>query len=364
MKKCLYLLALAVCACSNPSRSAQSPAELLASRLKVFVSEGKTAYGHQDDLAYGHDWLVADWTTDDLERSDVRDVSGSFPMVVGFDLGGIEKGDSCNLDGVPFGLIRKAARKHVERGGIITFSWHLRNIVTGGDSWDVSERGAVAACLEGGSRHDEFMVWLRRLGDFIESLGLDVPCIFRPWHENLGSWFWWGRDLCSEDEYIRLFGLTRSYFDSRGLDNVLWCYSPNGDAGEEAYMSRYPGDDVVDILGVDTYESLYGGRTLAEGSDSFKAEVRDNLGYLSRLADAHGKMLCFSETGLEGIPDATWWTQTLLPAIEGFPIAYVLTWRNAHDRQEHFFAPWKGFENADDFKEFSENDKIVLLNGF
>ena len=57
-----------------------------------------------------------------MERSDVKDVTGKYPMMVGFDLGGIELGSAENLDGVPFGLIRKAAQFHVERGGIVTLS--------------------------------------------------------------------------------------------------------------------------------------------------------------------------------------------------------------------------------------------------
>jgi hypothetical protein len=40
---------------------------------------------------------------------------------------------------------------------------------------------------------------------------------------------------------------------------------------------------------------------------------------------------------------------------------YVLTWRNAHDKPEHFYGPWKGFEHEGDFKKFAELEQIVLL---
>ena len=30
-----------------------------------------------------------------------------------------------------------------------------------------------------------------------------------------------------------------------------------------------------------------------------------------------------STTGYEGVPDSTWWTGTLLPAMEKYPVAYV-----------------------------------------
>ncbi|MBR4756538.1 MAG: hypothetical protein IK076_06325, partial [Bacteroidales bacterium] len=113
---------LAAC---NPTKPV-GPREALMGRLTAAVDEGTVFYGHQDDLSYGHSWKVEDWESDPLDRSDVMDVTGKYPMVLGMDLGGIEFGDEENLDGVPFGLIRKAALKHIERGGIVTFSWHLR----------------------------------------------------------------------------------------------------------------------------------------------------------------------------------------------------------------------------------------------
>ena len=89
---------------------------LLASELAASANAGKVMYGHQDDLSYGHSWKVEDWKNDDLERSDIKEVSGKYPAVIGFDLGGIELGNKENLDGVPFDLIRKATLKHRERG--------------------------------------------------------------------------------------------------------------------------------------------------------------------------------------------------------------------------------------------------------
>ena len=51
----------------------------------------------------------------------------------------------------------------------------------------------------------------------------------------------------------------------------------------------------------------------------------------------------------------------MYPVISDFAISYVLTWRNAHDKPEHFYAPWAGFDGADDFKTFTEKENIVLL---
>ena len=195
----IFLMAAAVLsACS----SGETPSGALKARLEAAASSGDILFGHQDALMYGHSWRAV--PGDDLDRSDVKDVCGSHPAVLGFDLGGIELGDDCNLDGNPFSMMREAAVAHHERGGIVTFSWHPRNPLTGGDSWDVSSSAVVASVLEGGEKHELFMQWLSRCADFLASLkdskGSPVPVIFRPWHEHTGSWFWWGRDLCSKGQ--------------------------------------------------------------------------------------------------------------------------------------------------------------------
>lgn len=363
MKKAIYILAfcaLAITACTG-KKSPDTPRDQLMSQLLSLAEQGKIAYGHQDDLPYGHAWKVEDWETDDLERSDIKDVTGHYPLVMGFDLGDIEHGASKNLDGVPFGLIRKATLKHIERGGIVTFSWHPDNLLTGGDAWDVSSDKVVEAVLPGGEKHTEFMEWLRRGADFVESLG-NVSIIFRPWHENTGSWFWWGAGLCSAQQYKELFRMTWVYFvKERGLTNLVWCYSPDGGASDiEGYMERYPGDEFVDLLGLDTYASTHFSRE--ESAVLFMESLKKDLASLAAVSVEHKKPICLSETGLEGIENPVWWTQVLYPAVKDFPITYLLTWRNAWDQPGHFFGPWKGFENEADFKAFAELDQIVLLD--
>lgn len=355
------LVSLAACS-GGQQKPLETPKDQLVHRLFSHVEKGEILYGHQDDLCYGHAWKVEDWETDSLTRSDVKAVAGKYPAVLGFDLGGIEMGDKANLDSVDFGLIRKAALLHAERGGIVTFSWHPRNPLTGGDAWDVSSDKVVEALLEGGELHDLLMdVWLKRLGDFLESLE-GLPVIFRPWHENLGSWFWWGGRLCTAEQYQHLYRTTWTYLvKARGLTNLLWCYSPNGDVSPEEYMSRYPGDEFVDILGMDSYEYV-GADGVEEAGVRFSEGLKRSLTFLNVLATDHHKLMCLSETGMEGLPDPVWWTKVLYPAVKDYPIAYLLTWRNAHDKPGHFYAPWAGFENALDFQAFSALDDIVLLD--
>ena len=91
MKKFVLLSALALVACGTGSQKpVETPKDQLVHRLFGYAQNGQIAYGHQDDLVYGHNWVLTDWESDPLERSDVKDVTGKYPMVLGFDLGGIE----------------------------------------------------------------------------------------------------------------------------------------------------------------------------------------------------------------------------------------------------------------------------------
>lgn len=53
-------------------------------------------YGHQDDLMYGYTWWY------EKGRSDIRDFTGDYPAVAGFELGHIELGNDRSLDSVSF----------------------------------------------------------------------------------------------------------------------------------------------------------------------------------------------------------------------------------------------------------------------
>ena len=103
MEKLMLLLGsialLSACA-SGDKKPMETPKDQLVARLFSHVEKGEILYGHQDDLSYGHAWKVDDWTTDSLTRSDVKAVTGKYPAIVGFDLGGIEMGDKANLDSV------------------------------------------------------------------------------------------------------------------------------------------------------------------------------------------------------------------------------------------------------------------------
>ncbi|MDR0510069.1 MAG: glycoside hydrolase family 26 protein [Rikenellaceae bacterium] len=309
-----------------------------------------TMFGHQDDTAYGVGWFG------EPGRSDVKEVCGDYPAVIGFDLGRIEHGSEKNIDGAPFDLMRREIIAQHRRGGMVAISWHADNPLTGGDAWDAGS-GAVASVLPGGERHELFLTWLDRVAAFLNSLtdvnGRKIPVLFRPWHENTGGWFWWGAGHRTDGEYRRLWRMTREELLRFGADHLLWAYSPNADEGfVEGYNSHYPGDDVVDLLGFDSYH--FGPAT------QYGAALRRSLDGLEILGRKHDKPIAITEIGFEGLPQADWWTDVLLPATVDRPLVYILAWRNAHDRQGHFYAPYPGQASAADFIKYYNSPRTLF----
>ena len=361
MKTCVTILAtgmlLASCAGSKTveTEDITTPAATLISRLDTTSRQGRFFFGHHDDTAYGHTWKY------EKGRSDVKDVTGEYPGLMNWDLGMIELDSARNLDGVPFSFIAGEIAAQDARGGINAISWHLRNPLSGGDSWDVSA-SPLREVGDNVALSDTLDVWIGRAADFIMSLkdadGKRIPVIFRPWHENTGTWFWWGAGNSTPEQYIDVWKRTRRIFDEKGVDNVVWAYSPDRVPSPELYFTTYPGDEYVDILGCDIYH--FGG---AEGTGNYRDMVSGLLPYVAGEASKRGKLVAFTETGLEGVVIDNWFTDVLLPLVSDIPVAYVCVWRNANmeEKPEHYYAPFPGHPAESDFRSFHDSGKAIFV---
>lgn len=365
MKYLPLLGALLLASCSTGAKQAQvtetgpadtiTPATTLIAQLKSAVDSGRYYFGHHDDTAYGHTWRYVEG------GSDVKAITGEYPGLMSWDLGMIELDSIRNLDGVPFEFMAQEIASQHARGGINAISWHPRNPLSGGDSWDVST-SPLRDLATNKALNVIMTTWIDRAARFIASLkdseGNSIPVIFRPWHENSGTWFWWGAGNATPEQYIALWHLTRERFDSMGVDNVVWAYSPDKDLTREQYFSTYPGDEYVDILGTDIYH--FGGE---EGVADYTGRVKAQLPYVAEAAAKRGKVAAFTETGLEGLEVSDWYTRVLAPAIEGLPIAYVCVWRNAieSEKPNHFYAPYPGHKAEGDFKKWHDTSKAIFV---
>jgi len=339
---------------------AQKPADLNASestvrlfnKLNLTVKKG-IMIGHQDDIVYGHSWKSQG-------ISDVKQTIDDFPAVFGWELGDLELAKTHSLDSVAFDDIRKGIQWVHSQDGINTISWHCNNPLTGGNAWDVTSKLVVKSVLPGGGKNEEFIKMLDLLADFFLSLsdknGKLVPVIFRPYHEHTGSWFWWGQNLCSTQEYIDLWKYTVKHMVNRNVHNILYAYSSSGGfKNSQEYLERYPGDDIVDLLGFDEYQGGVAGKA------RYIKSVKKGMDIIIPIAKDRKKIAILAETGLESIPDKKWFSETLWPSIKDYPISYVLMWRNAHDKPKHYYMPFPGQESAEDFKKWEKYPKTLFL---
>ena len=357
----LFATALLLSSCAgskkekNEEPTTQTPAESLIVRLDSTSKSGRFFFGHHDDTAYGHEWKYVPG------KSDVKDVTGEYPGLMNWDLGMIELDSARNLDGVPFKFISEEIIAQNARGGINAISWHLRNPLSGGDSWDVSA-SPLQQLQENAALSDTLDLWIGRAADFIASLkdaeGNKIPVIFRPWHENTGTWFWWGAGNSTPEQYKDLWKRTSRIFDEKGIDNVVWAYSPDRVPNPEQYFVTYPGDEYVDILGSDIYH--FGG---ADNADQYRQSVSGLLPYVAEEAAKRGKLVAFTETGLESVVMDNWFTEVLLPLVSDIPVAYVCVWRNANQEEKpmHYYAPYPGHPAEADFKKFHDNPKTIFV---
>lgn len=318
-------------------------------------------FGHQDDLAYGVNWRYEDG------RSDVKDVTGDYPAVYGWDMSGLETKSENDIDGVPFKKMRQYIKDGYARGGVITLSWHFHSpIGAEKGAWDTTH-GTVASILPGGKNNMLFNSWLDEGAKFIASLkgpnGEAIPVIYRPFHEFTGNWFWWCKNTCTPSEFKAIFRYVVNYFrNEKNLHNILIVYNPSDNFNtKEEFLDRYPGDDVVDVLSYDSYQ--FGNPAT---NDDFVKKNNRLLKLVDEIGIEKNKLTALAETGYEAVPYKDWWTNTLAKAIGDNKISYVLVWRNHgmnnsfNPPRMHYYAPYKGQVSAPDFIKFYDSDKTFF----
>jgi mannan endo-1,4-beta-mannosidase len=336
-------------------KNATKETKALFKNLKE-LSKNHTLFAHQHATEYGHGWFG------DENRSDVKSVCGSHPAMIGIDFSRFS-GRSEDAIKKEKEKLRKIVVDTYNRGGVTTAAWHFNNPVSeGGFYWKSGvSKPAVKYIIPGGEAHEQYKTILKGIGEWAKTLkgkdGTLSPVIFRPFHEFDGGWFWWGAPHCTKEEFVSLWKFTVSYLrDSLEVHNFLYAFSPdNKFNSEKEYLERYPGDDWVDMVGMDNYGDM--------GRDRYDLKTAARkLKIVSDYAIKKDKLAAFTETGLESIPDTTWWTETLLKVMktEHMQLCYVLVWRNDSRSPTHYYAPFPGQVSVPDFLKFY-NDPYTLF---
>ena len=304
--------------------------------------------------------------------SDIKKTTGNDPGILGSDFMFITDKDnpSNNWYVQQENKIIQDTKDAYAKGMINTFCWHLREPYNeksfySADMTSEQRTDAFKSLAPGGKFNDWYKKKLDKVASVVSNLkdtnGKQIPIIFRPFHEFDGNWFWWGANYCTAEEYISVYRFTVNYLrDTKNVHNILFAFSPdNSYTTPSSYLSRYPGDDYVDVLGMDNYGDFDNKGT------SGASLANSKLKLISDLAISKNKIAALTETGYR-VTSTTpainnWFSTYLYDAItnNNLQIAYVMFWSNT---SSGYYVPTPGNSNVADFQNFTLKSKIILQN--
>jgi mannan endo-1,4-beta-mannosidase len=304
--------------------------------------------------------------------SDIKKTTGNDPSILGSDFMFITDKDNPNNNWYvqQENKIIQDTKDAYAKGMINTFCWHLREPYNeksfySADMTSEQRTDAFKSLAPGGKFNDWYKKKLDKVASVVSNLkdtnGKQIPIIFRPFHEFDGNWFWWGANYCTAEEYISVYRFTVNYLrDTKNVHNILFAFSPdNSYTTPSSYLSRYPGDDYVDVLGMDNYGDFDNKGT------SGASLANSKLKLISDLAISKNKIAALTETGYR-VTSTTpainnWFSTYLYDAItnNNLQIAYVMFWNNT---SSGYYVPTPGTSNVADFQNFTQKSKIILQN--
>lgn len=242
-----------------------------------FQSEDKRYTDSSSDIAY------------------IKKVTGKYPAVYGNDL--IDYSPSRVEYGASSKAVEDVISYYQNEHGIITLTWHW-NAPTDLPNTDEQPWWSgfytratnfdIAYVLDH-PESEKYGLLIRDIDAIAVQLkkfqSEKIPILWRPLHEAEGTWFWWGAK--GPEACVKLWRLLYDRLTNyHKINNLLWVWTTTD---SPAALDWYPGDDYVDILGVDVY--------LENGDYSVSSTMFDNL---RNMFDGK-KLLTMSEDGT--IPD-------------------------------------------------------------
>lgn len=279
-------------------------------------------------------------------RSDLNEVTGDHPAVIGYELAGIERGRAQNADGIDTALIRRTAIEFMHRQGLAVMLW--------------TAPCPGASPLEDGSpANAKLKAWTLRIAAFLASLhdgyGIKLPTLVYLYPAGTGQWY----DRLSADDYRRLYAMTAEWLHDDGkTTNAIFGFSNTTVQGTaEDFVNRCPTE------GVDCIQLMY----LAAADPSYGARLLHMARELSAYCSSAMKPLGIY-TGLKTMGgDSEFWSKWLLPVVEQCRMSYLMLGRNHGDfGQGCFYGPYPGNASTADFLKLYNSRRTIMaraLNG-
>lgn len=273
----------------NPNASAQAKNVhdfLVAEYGKHILSGAMANVNNNNDFA---DWLYG--------------ITAKYPAITGYDF--IHLPES-GQDWIDYNDIAPA-KTQWQANGLVSYMWHWR-VPTDEQAWkdkDYDRWGCrvpgtdvegptdfdITRALTPGTWENEFILEdLDKVSAVFKLLEAEgIPVLWRPLHEAAGSykysgaWFWWGAKGGEATKELWKLMYDR-IVNVNGVNNLIWVWTSQCEEGYYDNMAAdYPGNDFVDVVGLDVY---------ADNDESQK----EAFSALKRMTDGK-KLLALSETG-------------------------------------------------------------------
>lgn len=174
-----------------------------------------------------------------------------------------------------------------------------RNVV-----WSVplTVKGTALAAVANGMHDAEFAAAARAISE------AQPRAIIRlGWEMNLSSMAWFAKG--QEADYIKAFRHVVEIFRRYSNDfKYDWC--PGWGPQDSAADLAYPGDDVVDYIGLDVYDFKYEG-SAEQRWDTFYLKASFGLEWHRDFAARHGKPMSYPEWGVGNFGDNPFFVQQM-----------------------------------------------------
>ncbi|MBR3420761.1 MAG: beta-mannosidase [Ruminococcus sp.] len=304
----------------------------------------------------------------DLDVNLVYELTGKYPAIQGFDFGSY-----CPCYAWDDGVAGRMIEWTNEKGGICTASWHV-NVPTTmadytlGEPLDFSKTTysektdfKTANCMvEGTVEYEYFQLCMKNLAAELQKLqDAGVPVIFRPFHEaegnpshtddpidGSGAWFWWAKE--GAVVYKQIWALLQDTLENEyGLHNLIW--EQNLYAWSDSSAEWYSGDDRVDIVAFDKYNTQYNrhdGKTSGPNLDAEAGIFYKIHGYVKG-----NKMVAMAEN--DSVPSMKNLT------VEHAAWLYFCPW---YDSQQAYFVSGENYQDHDEFKALYNSDYCITLD--
>lgn len=205
---------------------------------------------------YGKKIISGAMTLNSMDMSDkLLAQTGKEPALLGLDFMQCDQDYSWYDDNT----IRNDAETWYNRNGIPAICWHWRDPSTkGGEFYYQNQNHPDGTTFDATHVFDKTAPEYQAMIDDIDYVAGEfkylqekgVPVIWRPLHEASGGWFWWGAQgpAACKELWILMYDRLVNHHNIR---NLIWVWTHQ--AGESA--DWYPGDEYVDIIGMDIYKT-------------------------------------------------------------------------------------------------------------